>query len=176
MNANDFEPSKLARLLEELRCANSYSRLPIILDLAPFMASDEWLEIVGQEWSGCDNIWKFIPQLRRVPHLSQAQRPIAAMMTEEERAALDSCPEAIPVYRGCFENNITGWSFSLDRKAAERFPFLNRYRQRGQPLLFVGTVRKADVVALKLDREEGEIIAVHRVKGTVQELDAPLGG
>lgn len=49
-------------------------------------------------------------------------------------------------------------SWSLSREVASKFPFYNRYRC-SEPLLITGRVQKSDIIALKLDREEQEVIA-----------------
>lgn len=81
------------------------------------------------------------------------------MMTGEERAALARLPAVVTVYRGCYANNKRGFSWSLDPAIAATFPTLNRYRQVGQPLLIRATVERDAILALKLDREEQEVIA-----------------
>lgn len=62
--------------------------------------------------------------------------------------------------RGCYASNKRGLSWSLKREVAERFPFVNRYRQtEGRPLLIKASVSKKSVIASKIDRDEAEIIA-----------------
>lgn len=62
------------------------------------------------------------------------------------------------MYRGCYKTNKRGFSWSLEREVAARSPFLYRYRQDDQALLVRATVAKRDIVALKHDREEAEVI------------------
>jgi len=150
-------------LLERLRFADSYSRLPALLDLAAVLPANEWLALMGEHWSVCDNIGAYIARLRRVRHLYDRTWPIAEVMTEDETAALAALPDPITVYRGCGPDNIRGWCWSTDEAVARAFPFTRRYKQE-VPLLIAGTVRKRDVVALKLDREEAEIIAPRGVR------------
>lgn len=152
-----------------LRC-DSYSRLPELLDLAPRMERGDWLRVLGNHWSGCDNIGPHRLRLRR---LLPREGPVPELMTPEEAAAYADLPDRLTVYRGCGLVNIRGASWSLDRDTAARFPFLNRYRQ-DRPLLVTATVRKARILALKIDRDESEIITFHARRVEVEELsEAP---
>lgn len=63
------------------------------------------------------------------------------------------------VYRGCYKDNKWGLSWTLSRELAKGFPMLWRYRQNGQqPLLVTARARKENVIALKTDRGESEVI------------------
>lgn len=147
-----------------LKFANSYTRLPILIDLARELPGDEWFRLLGREWQSCDNIGQHISRLRRVPHFHDGrQYPVREMMTPKERKTLDAMPNTITVYRGCARGNIRGWSWSLDRTVAAGFPFLNRYKL-AEPLLVTGIIHKRDVLALKMERKEQEIIAPRGVK------------
>lgn len=133
----------------------SYGRLGQILSLCPMMEKKVWLRVLGEWWSGSDNIGEYRKELKSV---LGAIGPIREMMEDHEQAAYNTLPEVITVYRGCGPANRIGASWSLDRKVAEKFPFLDRYRV-SQPGLITGTVKKKNVLALKLDRDEQEIIS-----------------
>jgi hypothetical protein len=49
---------------------------------------------------------------------------------------------------------------ALDRAVAERFPNLMRYKFGGDAVLVTAEVRKRDVLAIKLGREESEAIVL----------------
>ena len=139
-----------------LSYCDSFSRLPTLLEIAHEMHPREWLKVLGDEWSGCDNIGYHIDDL--ADQLQFYQYPIREMMDLDEQRKYDELPEIVEIYRGCYSNNKRGMSWSLVRAVAEKFPFLLRYRQPGQPLLVRARVRKSDIVAVKLDRGEMEII------------------
>ena len=126
--------------------------------MAHRMDDADWLGLLGQEWSGFDNIGHHIDDLFESPLWSR-QGAIPEMMTPAEQASFDALPGVITVYRGCYKANKWGFSWSLSEDTAAQFPSLNRYRQRNQALLVKATVRKQNIIALKLDREESEIIA-----------------
>jgi len=95
--------------------------------------------------------------------------PVLEMMDSAELVAYRSLPARLTVFRGCGEINMLGASWSLDRDVAARFPTLNRYRQTA-PLLVTATVRRDRVLALKLDRDESEIITFHARRTAIEPL------
>jgi hypothetical protein len=79
------------------------------------------------------------------------------MMTSEERWQLDALRDQITIHRGCGPRNEFGYSWTLDRSIAEAFPFKRRYTTE-YPTLLTMTIRKDRVAALKLGRNEQEIV------------------
>lgn len=147
---------------ERLKYAHSHSRLGILMDMQWSVEWGDWLTLLGEEWSSCDDhaayldslledgpfadVWEF-PELGR-----------RFLMTAEELEAFEALPDTFEVWRGCYANNKWGLSWSMGRAVAARFPRQHRYQQDGQPLLVRARVAKAKVLALKLDREEAEVI------------------
>ncbi|MXO72374.1 hypothetical protein [Alteraurantiacibacter buctensis] len=154
----------LVQLRERLSLANSYNRLPILLDLAWQAEWADWLTVLGEEWQSCDNIGLHLDELlEQTPLADVIDQPKALrqwLMTADEVAALDALPEVVTVWRGCYQSNKWGLSWSLDRDKAAAFPSFNRYRQDGQPLLVKARIARDDILALKLERNEAEVIAV----------------
>ena len=151
--------SRVQQIEKELLFGNTYSRLPILLDVAHEMDTCDWLALLGREWTGFDNVGVFLDDLLDTPFgWVLGDGPIVEMMNAEELAAYDALPNPIAVYRGCYVNNKWGICWSLNRTTAEEFPTLNRYRQKGQPLLVRAEAKKQHVAAIKLDRGEAEII------------------
>lgn len=142
--------------------ADSYSRLSKLLNLAHVMDEGDWLKILGENWSTCDNIGFHYSNgdFENVTHLWK-DGPILEMMTEDEQKAFSELPDEVIVYRGCTEINKWGLSWSLDRVIAETFPFLNRYHHGGnRPLLVKARIKKTQITALKLDRNEAEVLCL----------------
>lgn len=143
---------------ESLRFCDSYSRLPEILEML-FQDDTEWLSLLGREWEGFDNIGVHLDELLMSPFGELlGQGPISEMMTEQEQQIYDELPEFVTIYRGCFAINKKGLCWTTDINVAKKFPTLNRYRQAGQPLLIKAVAKKTNVLAVKLGREEMEII------------------
>lgn len=147
-----------------LRC--SYGRLDELLCLFREMSYADWLAVCGEVWSCCDNIGAARLLLRQ---LVPACGPVAPMMDTPECMAWEALPERLTIYRGCGPSNMLGASWSLSRDIAAQFPFLNRYRQ-SEPLLVTAKVKKSHVLAIKLDREESEIITFSARRVAVEKL------
>lgn len=152
-----------------LQWVDSYSRMPKLVDLHFQMRPADWYVVLGECWNICDNIGRYRRTLGR---MLPALGPIVEMMTAAEIAAWHALPDRITLYRGCGFENIRGASWSLDPAIAARFPFLMRYRAR-RPLLVTATVLKRRVLAVKLDREESEVITFHARRTSI-ELMAEL--
>jgi len=151
---------------ETLKFEDSYSRIIAIYHLYPKMDRQNWLRLLGDNWSSCDNISVFRLFFKDV---LGSKGPINEMMNEADQAAFDKLPEVLTVYRGCGKRNMIGASWSLDKAVAQKFPFLERYKVK-EPLLVTGKVNKANVLALKLDRNEQEIITFSAKRIMVEPL------
>jgi hypothetical protein len=150
--------------------ASSYNRLKTALSLRSRMQPDEWLRLLGEMWSCCDNIGIYRLRLRS---LVGTDGPIREMMNAAEHAAYFALPDTVTVFRGCGPNNMLGASWTTDRRVAERFPFQHRYRT-SDPILVTGRVKKRNILAVKLDREEFEIITFSAKKISVELLHTDL--
>lgn len=138
-----------------LMLCDSYSRLPALLDLAPLIERSDFLKLLGEEWSGFDNIGTHVYQI--LPLLKGA-KAIPEMMNNRELSVLRRLPDVFKIYRGCYQDNMCGLSWSMSAEVAAKFTTLNRYKQYGTPILVVAEVRREDVLAIKLDRGEREVV------------------
>lgn len=139
-----------------LRLCNSYERMPFLLSIYRKTVPLTWFKLLGDNWCNSDNIGQHAEALRGI--LAGNREHWGAMMDGDELRAFDYLPDVLTVYRGCGLLNQIGLSWSLSRDVAVRFPFLARYRAKS-PRLLTATIRKSQVVAVKLDREELEIVA-----------------
>lgn len=163
---NIFDSAQVfAYLKNQLALGSSYDRLPAMLECASFCDSEDWLRELGNQWTGFDNVGAYADELINaldVHHWNDY--PVKLMMEPAELEAFDQLPEVLTVYRGCYALNKWGFCWSLNRAIAERFPFCNRYGGEGRPLLVKATLKKSQVAALKLDRNEAEIVTFERPK------------
>jgi hypothetical protein len=156
--------------------SNSYTRFANVIMLWPKMRREHWWTLLGEAWTCCDNISRYTCSRYGINPLDGAERAdLDLMMDAEERRAFAALPEEITVYRGCYKNNKKGLSWTLRREIAERFPTLMRYRQRGLPLLLIGTAHRSRCV-LKLGRNEDEIICADVRVIKVESIDATVEG
>ena len=88
------------------------------------MQHEEWLKLLGEQWSGCDNIGRHRLFLKDIIGTS---KPIPEMMNRKEQAAFDKLPDTLTIYRGCSQKNMIGVSYATERTVAEKFPFYARY-------------------------------------------------
>jgi hypothetical protein len=128
-----------------------------VIDLYGTMAPEKWWTVLGYEWSCCDDIAIHTQWLSK--RFRQCKRLRLNMMGSDERATYDSLRDKITIYRGCYDNNQNGMSWTLGREIALRFPTLHRYQQKGQPLLLTMTLPKSECVYLN-GRDEQEIVTV----------------
>ena len=155
------------QLRGHIRFCDSYGRLPAMLEISHLVASDARLKVFGDEWSGFDNVSAYADEITDALFLHGAGDDlchIRKMMDEAECKAFDELPEVLTIYRGAYERNKWGFSWSLDRAVAESFPFTNRYRDSGRPLLVKATIAKSRIAAIKLDRDETEVVTFNRPK------------
>ena len=159
---------------DALKYCNSFNRLPTLLSISPIgsvgrMDYPDWYTLLGEEWSVCDNIGLYRKDLKFCMFLCCTPHTCPEMMGEQERAALAALPERVTIYRGCGPSNMIGCCWSLDRDIAASFPYLNRYQQ-DEPLLVTATVKRDRIVALKLDRNEQEVITFNARRVSVEPL------
>jgi len=144
------------------RHTSSHTRLESILLLNGRMKRAELLTLLGENWSSCDYIFEYQREIRA---LFKDRYPIRELMNEEEQRYYDSLPDLVTCFRGADPRRIQGLCWSLNRDVANAFPFLQRYNSHPRPLLATGQVAKRDIIAVKLDRGEEEIIS-YRVRTT----------
>lgn len=155
----DREEMDRALMLED-----SYSRIPYLLEHLFDLPADDWLHLLGEWRENCDNIGEYLDEVREAVTYHWPLTRIWQMMDAKEIAAFDALPDMLNIYRGCYEINKWGASWSLNREVAEKFPHLTRYRTDGRPLLIKATIPKNRIAALKLGRGEQEIITFFRPK------------
>lgn len=157
-----LHPITLDQAREHMRFCNSYSRMETLVDLSGKMDPVEWLKLLGREWSTCDNLWEWQGALcwdtpfALIGLIEGPDR--TAMMTPDEVECLQNLPKIVKIWRGCREFNAQGLSWSLNRDVAARFPFMHRYTGPGEALLIEAEVYWGDIKAIKLDRNEYEVI------------------
>lgn len=94
----------------------------------------------------------------------------AAMMTPLERAHLAQLPAVFTVYRGCYDDERGGLSWSLSPAIAAKFPFIERYRREGDTPLLLAAQVKREACVLLLSRGELEVIATDPAAVTTEDL------
>lgn len=167
-------------LQEFIQFCDNFTRLPALIEgweLA-LATEREWLAVLGDRWTTCDNPSRYADDLRlNTPFglVADGMIPNSIMMSPAERECLNSLPEEFPIFRGCYNFNRKGISWSLDQEVARRFPYMHRFHRPGRtPLLIEAAVQKRDVIAFKMDRDEAEVVALRSEVVSVTELPHSL--
>jgi hypothetical protein len=142
------------------RFCDSYSRIPTLLAVSDIIQRDLFFMLLGEIWTESDNISQYKDVLK--DKLVNAKRfHLDLMMDAEEFDKLSKMPQMLEVYRGCYPDNMDGFSWSLDINIAQSFTQIPRYKRDClPPLLLKGYVNKAEVI-FKQNRSESEIIVLH---------------
>jgi hypothetical protein len=123
----------------------------------------------GEVWVDSENIWQYLP-LWRMVWRSIGTEHRADYMDEDEIKKIEELSEEIPVWRGThYKKAIKGLSWTLNKKRAEFFAHQLMMKDR-KAILVEGTVKKSDVYALFLRRNEDEIVAEKVKIKSVAEL------
>lgn len=119
------------------------------------LSDESYWELLGRIWSDSENIWQYLPTWLL---LLTSKRPgREAFMTEEGRRALADLPDTLTIYRGYQPGlNKEGLSYSLKKSKAKWFA--NRFGTKGR--IRTRTVKKSEVFAILLGRQEDEIIVL----------------
>lgn len=146
----------MSDLADKIKFCDSYSRLPALIELFE-PGNSEWFALLGHVWSVCDNVSQYQDELRVIFNHSPPAL-VALVMDEDERADFEALPDEITIYRGCYEFNRRGLSWTLDRSVAESFTTQNRYHHPDkEPMVLEAVANKSDCL-LKLGRDEKEIV------------------
>lgn len=154
---NGITTNKIDKLIHY---CNSYDVLPTLIDAYEKrkISHDELLVAFRENWSRFDNIASYQCEIEDIfCCFGKGKSTIYLMMNKEERKYYKELPDTVTIYRGCDENNQDGICWSLNRDIAIEFPFLHRYKAEN-PVLVTATISKNDIVAVKLDRKEYEVI------------------
>lgn len=117
----------------------------------------KYWKILGEIWVDTENQHA---NIRAWKNLLNSKRPHRHyFMGEDETNLLLSLPDEVTIYRGCLKGrNENGLSWTLDKVKAEWFA--KRLLRSGTPLLLTGVVKKSDIVAVLLGRNESEIVTM----------------
>lgn len=146
--------------LESFRSYNSFSYLEKMLAMRFGGSIDDntFLRLLGHYWTQFDNLGRYFSLLNVSP-FGDLEEVCYDMMNAEEIRIYESLPDLVPVYRGCYKDiNEEGYSWSLDKSVAAKFPLLDCYKMSGTPVLITEELEKHRIIAVKLVFDEVEVI------------------
>lgn len=138
------------------------NRLSRALELRLHLDELAFLQVLGSVLGDEQPHWPFrdalTQDLRGLDHHRRT-----ALMSAEERSLWEQLPLVVPVYRGCYWENVDGLAWSLVPGLASSFPLSAEFRQEASPLLVSGDVeRQCCIVKLngrRVDIISGEVMA-----------------
>jgi hypothetical protein len=151
------------------RWTGSHDKLAAVMEFEDLLAPSDWLRLLGDCWISCETIRRYRLRLRRT---LGTVGPLRELMTQEENEYYDALPEKITCYRGSDRSVLVGASWSLNKDAASRFPFMQRYYAEN-PVLITAWVRTSKVRAVKFERKEEEIITFSARRIAVETITPP---
>jgi hypothetical protein len=131
-----------------------HERLPMILQMRRRFSRYEWECILGRHWTDFDQMYPYRFRLRSLLGIAG---PVRNLMNLEENDLYDQLPDSVICYRGCDASHLVGASWSTNWETANRFPFFQRH-SASMPVVLTAKVRKQEILAIKTDRDETEII------------------
>jgi hypothetical protein len=116
--------------------------------------------LISSVWIDSENIYQNFRRWKDIWEVPVPRRTVK-IMDMEERAALNALPATITVYRGvAHESSVGGMSWTTDRDKAVWFARRFAADERRKPMLATATVRRKDVIAHFLGRNEFEIVVL----------------
>jgi hypothetical protein len=159
--ANEFK--KAGNWLDYVDCHVKRFQLEAFRNIEKKLSNAEYWQILSSIWTYSDNIWQHIDEWVSALRSSRPERQ--EFMSPEERAAFESLPPILTIYRGYQpRRNRNGLSWTLSRETAE---FMSNYVVLpGTDIKLTGkdgkvrqkTISKKEAFAYLCDRKEEEII------------------
>lgn len=136
------------------------------------LSDQEWFRLLGRFWLRFDDVEQRLDDLLDSPFYDLADRRyydhtlglskreisgrerwrkdcIAAMMTASEQGAYEALPDELTLYRGCYQSNRMGLSWTLDHDAAKDPQRLHALSGEGNALILTAIASKRDILAVK---------------------------
>ena len=163
------------KAIQEVRLSNPFfrylgsfaseQRFQPFLEIIPRLTDEEYWWLLRDVWTGEEEV---MPQMPNWLRLFESKRPGREhLMTDPERASLDTMPDVIQLWRGCgHDSAVRGMSWTTDKKMAKFFAgyacgprrhYLTGRNDRTH-IIVEATCRKIDVLAYITERQESEIV------------------
>jgi hypothetical protein len=151
--------ASMDEISKSLWFTDSYSRLDYIMEA--FQPTPDWFELLGDNWSSCDNVRDHADALVEVFKRHKHLTPY--LMDEDDSRAFLELPDYITVYRGQDEDYDLGLSWTLDENRAKWFATHAMRYKTDNPVLITAVIHKADIFAVKVGRGEQEVVCMPNI-------------
>jgi len=147
-------------------------RLDALMEIMHLIEHDcEYWEQVGFVYTDSENIRQNVAEWNAVLSSERGDREHIMNEADREHLAELSENEVVTIYRGCNSLDLSGFSWTLDRKIAEWFA--KRHREiydMKEVVIKTGQVETADIIAYFTNRGEEEILVhPHKVMNVKKE-------
>lgn len=115
---SEYIPYAVADLM--LSSLDSLDRGTVLMDLFGCMKRDAWCKLFVATWTRIETADFIGEELTCIIERLQ-MRQLRKYMYEDSMEAWDAAPDTLKVYRGCANNGVDGYSWTLDKEIAEDF-------------------------------------------------------
>lgn len=135
---------------------NSADVAKVIIKLAKTDPRYDFIKLVHQNWTGCDNFSNLTNQFRNLFHEYFKDGRCVAKPSDADW--FNSLPRYLKVYRGCEQFNWTGLSWTLDEEIALEFARGHRGIKINYPQIHSTIIEKSQIFFATNERQEQEIV------------------
>ncbi len=146
---------------------NSENRFQAFISNVKLFKEKQYWQALKLAYTCSDNLFQYKGLVKAAFLKDEPFRE--ALMDETELSFIKSLPEEFSLYRGMTKDELKsgnlGVSWTLKEQVAEFFAFTYRrnFDTRGlEKIVYSVSVKKSDIIAVFLDREEEEIIYIHK--------------
>lgn len=140
---------------------DKHERMKALYQMKEHIPDDKIYKVFADVWTNLESHYQDMKVIRRMFNYlgNNTAKFRNSMMDADEKRAYQELKKRgkwIKVYRGCWQENTEGWSWTTRRTIAELFA--RRHAPDGWPLIISGKVDVDDVIAYLLSRNENEIV------------------
>lgn len=147
---------------EQLRSCSSTERIRVLIGLLQEVTQSDWWQLFYEFICICDTCYEYSDLIK---HILKNARPsqLKLIRPPQVREVIRKLPATVEVYRGGYDINKDGFSWTLNKEVARKFAGkFNRYQISNlQAKIFTGRVKRDKIATYLDDREEEEIISAY---------------
>lgn len=126
------------------------------------MEQSDWWRLLSKYITSCDDCWR---ESSFIKNIFKKATPTQILFMRNKKALkkISQLPSQVEVYRGGYDINKCGFSWSLNKEVAKKFAGgYNRYKIANlPPKVFVGKIKRERIVTYTNERKEEEIISAY---------------
>lgn len=137
---------------------DKHERMQALNSMAHLFDTPEYWRILGRIWGHNESLFQetsIIPHLWNGCGIHSIEYRHYSMSTEDKKS-LSKMPDEVTVWRGGFEGNLWGWSWTTDRNTA--LFFTKRFIPDSRPIIAEARISKDTILAYLSDSSESEIV------------------